>query len=49
MQKSLSKIRMTTLQIISDPFVAFCRWRKKGRQANLRLQILEAGNEKKAK
>jgi len=49
MQKSLNKIKMSTWEIISDPFVSVCRWRKKGRQANVRLQILEAGNEKKAR
>jgi hypothetical protein len=49
MQKSLGKIKMSTFEIISDPFVSICRWRKKGRQANVRLQILEAGNDKKAK
>lgn len=47
MQKNLSKIKMTSWEIITDPFVSVCRWRKKGRQANTRLQILEAGNEKK--
>ena len=40
---------MSTFEIISDPFVSFCRWRSKGRKANIRLQVLEAGNEKKAK
>jgi len=40
---------MSSFEIITDPFVAICRWRKKGRQANVRLQVLEAGNEKKSK
>jgi len=40
---------MSSWEIITDPFVSICRWRKKGRQANTRLQILEAGNEKKAR
>ena len=40
---------MSTFEIIFDPFVSICRWRKKGRDANVRLQVLEAGNEKKAK
>jgi hypothetical protein len=49
MQKGLSKIQMTTSQIIFDPFTQVCLCRKKGRDARQRQVILDAGREKKAK
>lgn len=49
MQKSFTKIKMSTSQIIFDPIMQVCLWRRKGRDARQRQQILDAGRDKKAK